>query len=97
MYDSDGSSLFPFYWSSNPRLVKGSEGENLSPFEVETVDFLGSFNVLSTKELVKLEANPQGVIDYLSKFCFCYAFRLSSLLDYWTFCLCFSLDSLQEK
>jgi hypothetical protein len=97
MYDHDGSSLFPFYWSSNPRLVKGPEGENLSPFEAETVDFLGSFNILSTKELVKLEANPQGVIDYLSKFCFCYAFRLSSLLDYWTFCLCFSLDSLQEK
>jgi hypothetical protein len=82
MYDSDGSSLFPFYWSSNPRLVKGSEGENLSPFEVETVDFLGSFNVLSTKELVRLEANPQGVIDYLSKFRFmvCFAFHVVELL-----------------
>jgi hypothetical protein len=62
--------------------VKGSEGENLSPFEVETVDFLGSFNVLSTKELVKLEANPQGVIDYLSKFRFmvCFAFHVVELL-----------------
>jgi hypothetical protein len=39
MYDSDGSSLFPFYWSPNPRLVKGSEGESLSPIEMETDAF----------------------------------------------------------
>jgi hypothetical protein len=70
MYDSDGSSLFPFYWSPNPRLVKGSEGESLSPIEMETDAFLGSLNTLSTKELVKLETNPRGVIDYLRKFRF---------------------------
>jgi hypothetical protein len=68
MYDSDGTPLFRFYWSSNPRLVKGSETENLSSFEMETVAFLDSFGVLSTKELVNLETNPRGVVDYLSKF-----------------------------
>jgi hypothetical protein len=78
MYDSDGSSLFPFYWSPNPRMVKGSEAESLSPFETETVAFLNSLNTLSTKELVKLETNPRGVIDYLSKFYFivCFAFYM---------------------
>jgi hypothetical protein len=25
MYDSDGAPLFPFYWSANPRLVKGAD------------------------------------------------------------------------
>jgi hypothetical protein len=74
MYDSDESSLFPFYWSPNPRLVKGSEAESLSPFELETIAFLNSFNTLSTKELVKLETNPRGVVDYLSKFYICDAF-----------------------
>jgi hypothetical protein len=68
MYDSDGSPLFPFYWSPNPRLVKGSEVENLSSFERETVAFLNSFDNLSSKELVSLETNPRGVVDYLSKF-----------------------------
>jgi hypothetical protein len=70
MYDSDGTPLFPFYWSPNPRLVKGSEVENLSSFEMETVAFLNSFDILSTKELVNLETNPRGVVDYLSKFKF---------------------------
>jgi hypothetical protein len=70
MYDGDGSSLFPFYWSSNPRLVKGSETENLSPFEVETVAFLNSLNTLSTKEVMRLETKPRELVDYLSKFNF---------------------------
>jgi hypothetical protein len=68
MYDSDGTHLFPFYWSSNPTLVKGLDTEHLSSFEKKTVAFLSSFNVLSTKELVKLENNPSGVVEYLSKF-----------------------------
>jgi hypothetical protein len=68
MYDSDGTPLFPFYWSPNPRLIKGPDVGNLSPFEMETVGFFSSFDVLSTKELVNLEAKPTGVIDYLSKF-----------------------------
>jgi hypothetical protein len=68
MHDSDGTPLFPFYWSSNPRLVKGSDTQHSSSFEKETVVFLSSFDVLSTKELVKLETNPSGVVEYLSKF-----------------------------
>jgi hypothetical protein len=68
MHDSDGTPLFPFYWSSNPRLVKGPDTEHISSFEKETVAFLSSFDVLSTKELVKLETNPSGVVEYLSKF-----------------------------
>jgi hypothetical protein len=68
MYYSDETPLFPFYWSSNPRLIKGPDADHLSSFEMETVAFLNSFDILSTKELVKLETNPNGVVEYLSKF-----------------------------
>jgi hypothetical protein len=68
MYDSDGTPLFPFYWSPNPRLIKGPDVDNLSSFEIETVAFLNSFDVLSTKELVGLETKPHGVVEYLSKY-----------------------------
>jgi hypothetical protein len=68
MYDGDGAPLFPFYWSPNPRLIKGPDVAHLSPFEMESVAFLNSFGVLSTKELVRLETNPKGVVEYLSKY-----------------------------
>jgi hypothetical protein len=68
MYDSDETPLFPFYWSPNPRLIKGPDVDNLSSFEMETVVFLNSFDVLSTKELVGLETKPTGVVEYLSKY-----------------------------
>jgi hypothetical protein len=76
MYDSDGTPLFPFYWSKNPSLVKGPDTAHLSPFEMETVAFLNSFDTLSTKELVKLETNPNGVVEYLSKYCLTVFIRL---------------------
>jgi hypothetical protein len=69
MYDGDGTPLFPFYWSKTPRLVKGPDVAHLSPFEMETVAFLGSFITFSSKELVDLETKPRKVVDYLSKFC----------------------------
>jgi hypothetical protein len=68
MYNSDETPLFPFYWSPNPRLIKGPEVDNLSSFEMETVAFLNSFTVLSTKELVGLETKPTRVVEYLSKY-----------------------------
>jgi hypothetical protein len=67
MYDGDGTPLFPFYWSTSPRLIKGANTAHLSQFELETVAFLNSFGVLNTKELISLETRPQGVVDYLSK------------------------------
>jgi hypothetical protein len=76
MYNSDGTPLFPFYWSPNPRLVKGPNTAHLSPFEMETVAFLNSFDILSTKELVRLETSPSGVVEYLSKY---YPFVLTCL------------------
>jgi hypothetical protein len=70
MYDSDGTPLFPFNWSANPRLVKGADTAHLSSFEMETVAFFNSFDLLSTKKLVNLETNPKGVVEFLSK---CYS------------------------
>jgi hypothetical protein len=75
MFDIDGSPLFPFYWSTNPRLVKGADTAHLSSFEMETVAFLDSFCILSTKELVNLETNPKGVVEYLSKYSFIFFCR----------------------
>jgi hypothetical protein len=75
MFDIDGSPLFPFYWSTNPRLVKGADTAHLSSFEMETVAFLDSFCILSTKELVNLKTNPKGVVEYLSKYSFIFFCR----------------------
>jgi hypothetical protein len=92
MYDGDGTPLFPFYWSSNPRLVRGADTTHLSQFEMETVAFLNSFGVLSTKELVKLETKPQGVVDYLSKcysyFSLCFDVFSEYFLLTFSFCCC---------
>jgi hypothetical protein len=55
MFDKDGTPLFHFYWSTNPRLVKGADVTHLSSFEMETVTFLSSFKILSTKELLDLQ------------------------------------------
>jgi hypothetical protein len=68
MYERNETPLFPFYWSSSPRIVKGANCSCLSSFEMETVAFLNSFNILSTKDVVKLENNISGVLGYLSKY-----------------------------
>jgi hypothetical protein len=44
MYSSDGEPLFPFFWTSSPRLIKGAIYESLSEFERDTVAYLESLN-----------------------------------------------------
>jgi hypothetical protein len=67
MYSPDGEPLFPFYWTSNPRLIKGAISESLSEFEMDTVAYLESLNQMSPRDLLDADDAP-GVLDrYLSK------------------------------
>jgi hypothetical protein len=50
MYSSDDTPLFPFYWTTNPRLIKGVVYETLSEFERDTVAFLESLNQMSPRD-----------------------------------------------
>jgi ribosomal protein L16 Arg81 hydroxylase len=52
MFFEDGEPLFPFYWTSKPRLIRGAVYENLSEFERETVAYLESLSQMSIGELL---------------------------------------------
>jgi hypothetical protein len=58
MYFADGEPLFPFYWTSNPRVIKGSVYERLSDFERQTVAYLKTLNQMSIKDLLDAEGTP---------------------------------------
>jgi hypothetical protein len=45
MFDSEGKRLFPFYWTQNPRLIKGVDGILLTPY----VFFLDTFQLFENK------------------------------------------------
>ncbi|MCI90496.1 hypothetical protein A2U01_0111788, partial [Trifolium medium] len=57
MYDGEGSPLFPFYWTTDPRTIKGVNDALLTPFERETVIFLDSFWRLEIKDLLQRETD----------------------------------------
>ncbi|KAK2390408.1 hypothetical protein QL285_063952 [Trifolium repens] len=62
MYSPEGEPLFPFHWTSNPRLVKGAIYESLSQFERDTVAYLESCNQMSPRDLMDADGAP-GVMD----------------------------------
>ncbi|MCI59851.1 hypothetical protein A2U01_0081106, partial [Trifolium medium] len=53
MYDSEGSPLFPFYWTNDPWAIMGVHDAQLTPFERATIAFLDSLCRLDTKELLQ--------------------------------------------
>jgi hypothetical protein len=67
MYSSDGEPLFPFYWTFNPRLIKGAIYESLSEFERGTVAYLESLNQMNPRDLLDAEGAPAVLDRYLSK------------------------------
>ncbi|MCI14995.1 hypothetical protein A2U01_0036130, partial [Trifolium medium] len=67
MYDSEGTPLFPFYWTGNPRAIKGVHDAQLTPFEKETVAFLNSLCRLDIKELLQRETDVDSIIAYLKR------------------------------
>jgi hypothetical protein len=58
MYTADDTPLFPFYWTSNPRLIRGAIYERLSEFERDTVAYLESLNQMSPRELLDADRAP---------------------------------------
>ncbi|MCI63167.1 hypothetical protein A2U01_0084424, partial [Trifolium medium] len=57
MYASDGSSLFPLYWTSNPSLVKVVDSGTMSQFEKDFVQFLELFDLIPFRDLLKDEGD----------------------------------------
>jgi hypothetical protein len=69
MYFEDGEPLFPFYWTSNPRVIKGAVYERLSDFERETVAYLETLNHMSNKDFLDAEGTP-AVLELTLVSCF---------------------------
>ncbi|MCI26646.1 hypothetical protein A2U01_0047843, partial [Trifolium medium] len=67
MFDELEEPLFPFYWTSKPRLIKGDILEKLSEFERETVAFLETFCLMDINELIKREGNIDALDEYLQR------------------------------
>jgi hypothetical protein len=67
MYFADDEPFFPFYWTPNPKLIKGAIYDRLSEFERETVAYLESLNQMSTMDLLDAEGAPAVLERYLSK------------------------------
>ncbi|MCH79874.1 hypothetical protein A2U01_0000635 [Trifolium medium] len=67
MFNELVKPLFPFYWTSNPRLIKGAISEKLSEFERETVAFLETFGLMDISELIKREGNKVALEEYLQR------------------------------
>jgi hypothetical protein len=84
MYSSEGEPLFPFYWTSNPRLVKGTVYESLREFERDTVAYLESLNHMSHRDLLDVEGAPTILERYLSKL---FVILLALLYDLFLICL----------
>jgi hypothetical protein len=70
MYFEDGEPLFPFCWTSNPRLIRGGVCERLSEFERETVAYMETLSQMSIGDLLDAECTPAVLERYLRKlFC----------------------------
>jgi hypothetical protein len=67
MYSSDDEPLFPFYWTTKPRLIKGAVYERLSEFERDTMVYLESLSQMSPRDLLDAEGAPAVLERYLSK------------------------------
>ncbi|GAU48989.1 hypothetical protein TSUD_406740 [Trifolium subterraneum] len=66
MFDASGNRLFPFYWSSSPRLIKGTRTSTLNEYERVAVSALRRFQVLSSAELISRQNKPQSLGEYMA-------------------------------
>ncbi|GAU32583.1 hypothetical protein TSUD_146970 [Trifolium subterraneum] len=67
MFDASGNHMFPFYWSSSPRLIKGTRHGTLNEYERLAVSALSKFQVLSSAELISREDKPQALGEYMGQ------------------------------
>ncbi|GAU32750.1 hypothetical protein TSUD_323180 [Trifolium subterraneum] len=66
MFDAAGNRLFPFYWSSAPRLIKGTRVDTLNEYERQAVAAFTKFHVMSSGELLARENKPNSLGEYMS-------------------------------
>ncbi|GAU38038.1 hypothetical protein TSUD_274400 [Trifolium subterraneum] len=66
MFVEPGKPLFPFYWSSTTRLIRGTKVKTLNEYERESVKFLARFNVMGSNDLITREHKPQSLGEYMS-------------------------------
>jgi hypothetical protein len=93
MFDSNQDPLFPFYWTSNPRVIKGTFYERLSEFERETVAYMETLCIMNIGDLLHAESSFELLEAYLSKFV--YLLHFSCLIQ--SFCvLIFSICCFSE-
>jgi hypothetical protein len=89
MFDSEGGHLFPFYWTQDPRLIKGVDATLLTPYESEIISFIRTFQLFEIKELLSLESDYPSLVLYLRKYLmfehgnvsFVYAFPIFYLMQ----------------
>jgi hypothetical protein len=67
MFFEDIEPLFPFCWTSKPRLVRGAVYERLREFERETVAYLETLGQMSTGDLLDAECSNNALERYLRK------------------------------
>jgi hypothetical protein len=68
MFDYEGNGLFPFYWTQDPRLIKGVDATLLTPYESEVISFLDTFQLFEIKELLALESDHPSLVLYLRRY-----------------------------
>jgi hypothetical protein len=67
MFDLGWEPLFPFYWTTNPRLIMGAVYKRLSEFEKDTMAYLKTLNQMSISDLLDVEGDSKALEAYLSK------------------------------
>ncbi|KAK2391053.1 hypothetical protein QL285_064547 [Trifolium repens] len=65
MYVDDDTPLFPFHWTTSPRLIRGAVYERLSDFERDSVAYLESLNQMSPRDLLDADRAPAVLEKYL--------------------------------
>jgi hypothetical protein len=75
-FDKDQEPLFPFYWTQNPRVIKGTRYESLTEFERDTVTYIERLCIMNVSDLLEADGNIKKLKDYMGEFlyCFCFAF-----------------------
>jgi hypothetical protein len=68
MFDENNELLFPFYWTHNPRVIKGTRYESLDEFERDNVAYIETLCVMNVGDLLSAEGHIESLEDYMSKY-----------------------------
>jgi hypothetical protein len=77
MFDENQEPLFPFYWTQNPRVIKGTRYESLDEFEKECVAYIETLCIMNVGDLLKAEDYIEQLVEYMGEFL--YYFLVSPL------------------